>query len=155
MTINLDNYKPFLIQKMKDGYLVKDSSDWGVLVKSFPFKLSAEPKDIPSNNWMDEDGDDEFVPDFPVYKAYTEDVEFLYIGDYNTAVTKINEFISYLATQGLNKIYDSYTQIGRKDVRYVGSKEAKLIRNKYQGDIVIFKLTFKFNDPKTQIELVK
>ena len=152
ININSDNYKPFLIQKMKDGYVVKNSTDWGVYIKSFPFDVYPEMKDIPKNDWYDEDGDEEYIPDIPVFKAFTSDVEFVYTGAKDTALTTVKSFAQYLATYGTNKLYDTYSGIGRTNVRFVKLSDAKLYKND-NGDLLLFKITFKFNDPTTIITL--
>ena len=152
INIDLTKYKPFLVQKMKDGYAVRNSTEWGILIKSFPFDIYPEMKDIPKNDWLDEDGDEEFVPDVPVFKAYEAEVEFIYEGARDTGYTNVRNFLSYLATNGLNRIYDSYTSIGRRNVRYQKQSDAKLYRNSTK-EYIIFKVNLKFNDPTTMITL--
>ena len=150
--ITLSDYKPFLIQKMKDGYTVKNSTDWNIYIKNFPFNLYPEMKDIPSNDWYDENGDEEYVPDIPVFKSFSSDVEFLYLGAKDTSVTGAIAFAQYLASNGMNKIYDNYSGIGRTNVRYVKTSDAKLYRSSTE-DILVFKVNLKFNDPTTMITL--
>ena len=152
INIDLTKYKPFLVQKMKDGYAVRNSTEWGILIKSFPFDIYPEMKDIPKNDWFDEDGDEEFVPDVPVFKAYEAEVEFIYEGARDTGYTNVRSFLNYLATNGLNKIYDSYTSIGKQNVRYQKQSDAKLYRNSTK-EYIIFKVNLKFNDPTTMITL--
>lgn len=151
--INLTNYKSFLIQKMKSGFAVRDSKEWGILIKSFPFDIFPEMKEVPKNDWYDENGDDEFVSDTPVFKAFESDIEFLYTGTKDTAIVNITSFMQYLSSNGMNNIYDQYTGIGRTNVRYVSIPDAKLYRNESQGDLVVFKIKLKFNDPTTLITL--
>ena len=152
INIDLTQYKPFLVQKMKDGYAVRNSTEWGILIKSFPFDIYPEMKDIPKNDWFDEDGDEEFVPDVPVFKAYEAEVEFIYEGARDTGYTNVRNFLNYLATNGLNKIYDSYTSIGRQNVRYQKQSDAKLYRNSIK-EYIVFKVNLKFNDPTNMITL--
>ena len=152
INIDLTKYKPFLVQKMKDGYAVRNSTEWGILIKSFPFDIYPEMKDIPKNDWFDEDGDEEFVPDVPVFKAYEAEVEFIYEGARDTGYTNVRSFLNYLATNGLNKIYDSYTSIGKQNVRYQKQSDAKLYRNSTK-EYIVFKVNLKFNDPTTMITL--
>lgn len=150
---NIRDYKAFLIQKGVDP--VKDSyTEWGMIVKSVPFKPIPDPKEIYSEDWPDEDGEDEYIPSIMHYKAYEMDVSFFYIGDSNTANASIISFFNYIKN-GLFKIYDTYTGIGRQNVRYAGYKENAFLRRDEIGDIVEFTVTFKVNDPVTQIELTK
>lgn len=59
----------------------------GILIKSFPFDIYPEMKDIPKNDWFDEDGDEEFVPDVPVFKALTrQKLSFIYEGARDTDI---------------------------------------------------------------------
>ena len=150
--IDTTKYKPFLIQKMKDGFAVRDSIEWNILVKSFPFDLYPEMKEVPKNDWFDENGDEEYLPDTPVFKAYESDIEFLYEGATNSGITNVWNFINYLATNGFNKIYDTYTGIGKQGVRYQKVVDAKLYRNETR-EYIVFKITLKFNDPLTLITL--
>lgn len=151
----INNYKPFLFRKTKDGYPVKDSSEWNVLIKSFPFKIYPDMKDIPKRDWLDSNGDNEYTPESPYFKAYEIECEFLFKGVHGTANDQIRLFIDYLAKDGLNDIYDSYTKIGRTKVRYVSYNPDVLYRRDGNDDLVLFKLVLKVNDPITEIILTK
>lgn len=110
-------------------------------------------KDIPSRDWPDEHGNDEFIPDKPVYKAYEIECEFVFIGTHGTANEKIRSFLQYLAENGSFSIYDTYTKIGRQNVRYVSNSEDVFYRRDGENDIVVFSVTLKVNDPITDITL--
>ncbi len=150
-------YKPFLIQKLTNNALVRDSKEWNIWVKSVPFKVLLDAKDIPSRKWLDEHGDDEFVPSTIYYEAYEIDCEFVYIGVYESANAQIKLFRDYLANGGMFKFYDRYTKIGRTNVRYVkGDPDPEIFyRREGNNDIVQFKVTLKVNDPITDITLTK
>lgn len=148
-------YKPFLIKKLKEGSIVKDSTEWGILVQSFPFKLRPEMKEPSKRDWKDKNGDDEFTPDHPVFKSYTIEVDFLFREEFGTGNKKIGEFIDYLTTDGAFSIYDSYTGIGRTNIRYASMKESAFKRRKGNKDVISFSVSFKVNDPVTQIILTK
>lgn len=148
-------YKPFLIKKLKEGSIVRDSMEWGILVKSFPFKLRPEVKEPSKRDWKDQNGDDEFIPDKLVFKAYTMDVDFLFIGDFGAGNKKIGSFVDYLITGGEFSIYDTYTNVGRTHARYVSMKEEAFKRREHGRDFISFSVLFKVNDPVTQIMLTK
>lgn len=148
-------YKPFLIKKLKDGSTVKDSTEWGILVQSFPFKLRPEMKEPSKRDWKDQHGDDEFTPGSPVFKSYAMEVDFLFRGNYGTGNAKIGDFIDYLTIGGEFSIYDSYTGIGRTRIRYASMKESAFRRREGNNDAISFSVTFKVNDPVTQITLAK
>lgn len=148
-------YKPFYIQKLTDNAPVRDSKEWNIWIKSVPFKVFPDMKDIPSRDWVDESGIDEFLPNTPFYKAYEIDCQFVYIGAYESANTQIKSFLKYLAEGGFFKFYDTYTKIGRTNIRYVSNDEDIFYRREGNDDIVQFKVTLKVNDPITDITLTK
>ncbi|NDV68585.1 hypothetical protein [Dysgonomonas sp. 25] len=151
----MQNYKPCFFQKLAGNMAVRDSMEWGIYVKSIPFKLFPDLKDIPSRNWMDEQGDDEYIPDTPYFKAYEMECEFVYVGVHRTANTRIKQFLTYLASGGSFNIYDTYTRIGRTNVRYMGYSEDVLYRRDGQDDIVVFSVKLKVNNPIADIVLFK
>lgn len=148
-------YKPFLIQKLKSNSPVRDSLEWNIYIKSIPFKVFPDMKDIPSRSWADQNGDDEFIPDNPVFKSYSIEVEFVYKGNEGTASSSIRSFLSYLSNDGMFSIYDSYTKVGRTNVRYESYSEDYYSSKKGGEDIVVFSVSLKINDPITEITLSK
>lgn len=158
----LDMARPYaiLFKKMKDGAPVVDTLDnWGIVCKDFPFRLYGEAKELPSHDWKDEDGDDEYIPDELRISAYEIDVEFVYKGEVETANTNIKAFLDYLTGRGGTgaelMVYDTYTKIGRQGVRFVSVDEDVFFRQTDYGDVVVFSVTFKVNDPVTDITLAK
>lgn len=151
----MQNYKPILFLKNTLNVVntVRDSQEWCISVKSVPFKVFPDMKDIPSRDWNDEHGDDEYIPDKPYYKAYEMDCDFVFIGREGSANGMIKDFLTYLAEGGSFQMYDSYTKIGRQDVRYVSYSEDILYRRDNQQDIVVFSVKLKVNDPITDIYL--
>lgn len=152
--------KPYaiLFQKMiEDAPVVDTLSNWGIVCKDFPFKLYGEAKELSSRDWKDEDGDDEYIPNELKIAAYEIDVEFVYKGDMNTANTKIRGFLDYLTGRGGTgaelMVYDTYTKIGRQSVRYVSVDDDIFFRQEGGNDVVVFVVTFKVNDPLTDIAL--
>lgn len=158
------DYLPLLIavgtnDPSNTRYKVYDTmADFGCYVKHVPFDLFPEVKNIHTQTWNDEDGDDEYMPLKPRYKSYEMDIEFVYKGNYGDANQDILNFIQTIQGKWL-KIYDTYSQIGRQMVRYVSMDEkATLYRrngvnDKGGRDLVVFKLKFKVNDPITNIIL--
>ena len=132
-----------------------DSQSFGVKVKHIPFKIFPDLKDLHSVSFHDEDGDDEFIPEVPRFKAYEMECEFFYKGLHGTANSEIKRFLTYLAMDGAFSIYDTYTGIGRTNVRYVSYSEDVLYRRDGEDDAVVFKVTLKVNDPITDITLRK
>ena len=154
-------YKPFLIKKdvAYGDYgidtAVHSSDEWNVYVTSLPFRPFPDMKDLPSNDWKDEDGDDEYLPDRPAMQSYEMEVSFAYIGTAADAPAKISSFLQYLAFGGYFSIYSQYTGIGRKKVRYVSYDDDALSMDDSGREVVTFKVTLKVNDPVTNIALEK
>lgn len=149
-----------LFKKMKSDAPVVDTFDnWGIVCKEFPFQLYGEAKELPKNDWLDEDGDDEYIPSELKIAAYEVDVEFVYKGAANTANVNIKAFLDYLTGRGGTgaelMVYDTYTKIGRQSVRYVNVDDDVFWRQEEGGDVVVFVVTFKVNDPVTDITLSK
>ena len=154
--------RPYAIyfKKMKDDALVVDTLDnWGIVCKDFPFKLYGEAKELPSHDWKDEDGDDEYIPDVLPIAAY----EFAYKGDMFTANSNIKGFLDYLTGREGDgaefMCYDTFTRIGRQKMRFVSVSEDIFHRDQnnseYGCDVIVFSVTFKVNDPVTDITLSK
>lgn len=158
--------RPYAIyfKKMKDNALVVDTLDnWGIVCKDFPFKLYGEAKELPSHDWKDEDGDDEYIPDVLPIAAYEMEVEFAYKGDMFTANSNIKKFLDYLTGREGDgaefMCYDTFTRIGRQKMRFVSVSEDIFHRDQnnseYGCDVIVFSVTFKVNDPVTDITLSK
>lgn len=152
--------KPYAIyfKKTKNDALTVDTYDrWGIVCKEFPFKLYGEAKELPSYDWKDMDGEDEYIPDTLPIAAYELEVEFVYKGEMNTANTNIKGFLDYLTgrdgTGAELMVYDTYTRIGRQGVRFVSVEDDITWRQEEGGDVVVFVVTFKVNDPVTDITL--
>ena len=98
---------------------VKDSlAHFGIVCTEFPFKPVWETKDLPKRDWPDEDGEDTYIPDKLLLKAYDLEAEMCYKGDLGTAYDKIMAFQNYLTGENGDgatlKIYNSHTGIGRQ-----------------------------------------
>lgn len=151
----LMKYYKYYVQKETDGAAVKElGEDFGFYETESKFYGGNEVKDPPKREWLDEDGDDEFVPAEQKYKAYDMEVKFGYKGTMFSANAKLKVLQDYL-NGGTMKVYDSYNRIGRQNVRFEGiSDDAELVRDT-DGDILIITMKLKVNDPRTEITLSK
>lgn len=162
----------FYLQRMGadngSPYSVCESvQEWGIWCKSIPFILAGKVKEPASHSWNDEDGDDEYIPAEGLkFEAYTMDVEFgckkltsaeasKYGGDAISDVRqKVGAFMEYLRTSGMMKLYSSHTRIGRQNVRLVQFHDnAKWYKDESGFEFLVFKVTFKVNDPVTNVVL--
>ena len=133
-------------------------SKWGIVATELPFKIVGEMKDIPSNNWYDENGDDEFIPTTPVYKAYEMEPKFIIeASSMGTLISNIREFILFLANDGDFAMYNPNTSVGRTNIRYVSySDEAtynKLNTSDGVSYVCKFSLKLKVNNPIDNVVL--
>ncbi len=148
----MDYFKIYL-QKESDGADVKDTiTDFGMYVSESPFKPCDSVKEPTKRDWYDEDGDDEYIPaDGLRMASYENKVKFLFKGDTFDATERTKNFIEYLRTAGMMKMYCEFNQIGRQHVR-LKSIDPTLYRDTNDGDILSLSVTFKFNDPITDIK---
>lgn len=145
-------------QKEKENALVYDTkSQWGIVCKEFPFVLFDRTKELPSKSWPDEDGEDVFFPESLRIEAYDIEVEFAYKGDIGSANTKIMSFINYLTGNSDNgtslKVYDAFTQIGRRGIYVKSVGNNMFVRREDEGDVIVFNVEFRVTDPATEIIL--
>lgn len=150
--VDYKKYKAFLIQNSNSGAPIDTNSEWGVLVKSCPFKLLPEPKEFATNDWVGEDGEDVFFPDKIAYKAYDLSVTFVCVAQHGTANFKIKSLWDYLQSPPL-KFYDTYTGIGRQNIYYKSFNPQSLYRKDGDNDVVEFTMTFRVCDPVSDIVL--
>ena len=155
-------YVKTYFQKMRVNAPVKETiEDFSIYTKDIPFVICGESKELYSNDWKGESGSDEYIPSVIPLKEYDMDVEFAYKGAKNSANTKIKAFLDYITgkdgTGAELKIYNTHTRIGRQHVRFVKlDDDADLERDDSgAGDILTFKITFRVNDPDTDITLSK
>lgn len=152
----IKNYRPFYIQTSSDVSAI-DTTMWGLVAKTNPYNALPEPKETYTNDFKDEHGDDDFT-DKIFYKPLEFSVSF-YVKCFDTEGKsaqrllheQIDAFFAKIK-EGEFKIYDSYTGLGRQDVRYVGyeSEEFKARDNWAKH---VFQVHFKANDPITRIVL--
>lgn len=146
-------YKYYIQKESEDAPVKETGADFDIYEVDSKFYGGASAKELPKRSWNDEHGDDEFVPDELMMESLTHSVKFGYKGDKFSANAVIKSFLDYLSKGGSMKIYDEYNGIGRQHVRFSSmSDDAELVRDE-EGDILIFTVTLKVNDPVTDIVL--
>lgn len=140
------------MQREVDGADVVDTiASFGMYCMEDPFKMAEAVKEPTKRTWNDEHGDDEYIPKEGLYMAsYENDVKFGFKGDAFGANEKLRSFLDYLR-KGMMKWYCEYNRIGRQHVRIKSIKQ-DLYRDADNEDILIVTITFKFNDPVTDIK---
>lgn len=143
-------YRPFLIQGASDTSAKDSLAEWGLVAKSFPFKVLPAPKEPYKNEWYDEDGDDEYNSQM-FYESYEISVDFLMSAQTSEEIVlSMKSFFNYIRN-GEFMIFDTYSQIGRRGVRYAGYEENAFKYREGGVCYAIFSVRFKVNDPVTFI----
>ena len=165
----MNRYKRFLIQKenkyLNDGVTINDTSvhdsdEWGIRITKYPFKVKGDAKDVPINEWLDENGKEAFLPDNLTIKVYDTTVEFVFKGSKGTAGKKIKSFIDYMANGGYFKMYCEWCKQGLRHIRYITyDPDAEYINSDDADvsgvDIITFKIKLGVDDPETNVTLTK
>ncbi|MEF9922976.1 MAG: hypothetical protein RR854_00180 [Muribaculaceae bacterium] len=153
--IDIADYKGFYLQK-GTGIVKESNAEWGIVVKKFDWScMMLKPKEYASTDFKDQNGKYTFVPQVLKFESGKMKLTFLYIGAYNTFYQNLVAFQTYLANGGEFKFQDQFSGIGRQNVRWTDSEAPDVIsKNKADGDIFTFGMTFEFDDPITDIILV-
>lgn len=149
-------YKIFLQSEQDGSAVIETIEDFGFYCMDIPFTVIQKAKEPAVRSWKDEDGDDEYIPHTGLYaESYEMAIKFGFKGDKFAATQALGLFLAYLRGSGMMKMYCDYTLIGRQHVRFVSiADDATLVRDE-SGDLLVVKITFKVNDPTTDITLSK
>nr|DAG40134.1 MAG TPA: hypothetical protein [Caudoviricetes sp.] len=147
-----DRFFRIYMQKESNGAEVKDTiTSFGMYVSENPFKPCEAVKEPTKRTWNDNHGDDEYIsPKGLFMAAYEKEVKFLFKSSAFGANEKCKAFIDYLRTSGMIKMYCEFNKVGRRHVR-LKSISPTLYRDPNNEDILTLPVTFKFNDPVTDI----
>lgn len=148
----MDNYFRIYMQMEKDGSEVKDTiPSFGMYCMTNPFMTCSEVKEPTKRSWHDEDGDDEYVnPDSGLrMSSYEKEIRFGFKGTSDGARENLKAFLSYLRG-GLMKVYCEYNKTGRQHVR-LKKVAPNLVQSADDESVLTVTLTFKYNDPVTDI----
>lgn len=149
-------YYKLYFQKMRTGSPVVESiAAWGMYCMSIPFGPMTSSKELSKNEWADEDGDDEYIPERLAISGYSMTVKLGFKGDKNSANASLRKMLGYLTGadgSGVEmKYYCDYTKEGRSGVRFVKiNDEAELVRDD-DGDILVVSVELKVNAPMSDI----
>lgn len=150
-------FEKVYIQKTKSGSAVKETiADFDIYCADMPFRIFVEAKEPSKRDWMDEHGDDEYIPESGLkLKAYTIDVKFCCKGDKGTSKAKITRFVKYLTgldgTGAEMMMYCTWTGIGRKGIRFDKLDDNAEFVSDNDGDLLVFTISFKVNDPVSDV----
>lgn len=157
INIKLMEYEKVYIQKTNVGSTVKETiADFDIYCADIPFKLFVEAKEPSNRDWVDEHGDDEYIPASGLkLKGYTMEVKFCCKGDRDSSKVKIDKFLKYLTgmdgTGAEMKMYCTWTDIGRQGMRFDKLDDNAELAREDNEEILVFKVTFKVNDPVSDV----
>lgn len=138
---------------MKKGEVTIDIfTTYGIRVEDFPYlPLKTQPKNIVTRKYLDQDGDYEYVPTTLYYEPQKFTITFVYKGATNAADTNIKNFLDYLRGAEIS-MYSEHAKVGRQKCRLESISETPFLY-RAKKDVVHIALTFKCNDPSTNITL--
>lgn len=133
------------------------SEKYGIYVKDFPFlPVPTKQKNIFSQSWLDEDGDDDYIPSEAYYEPISISVPCIARGLLDTCLTNIRAFVAEIGNVEFS-VYDTYSKRGFQKCRLVEySENASVLKRTDSATervVAQFSLSVKINDPKTQITL--
>ena len=158
---HMKGYKPFYIQTTVSTGIgdpvvtCHDTTEWGLVAQTNPYLALPNPKEPYKNDWPGEDGDDEYTVQMH-YEAFEMQVGF-YVKCFDSGTqsavevlrSQLDSFFSAIR-QGEFEVFDSYTGLGFRKVRYAGyGEEDFLARDDWAR--LTFTVTFKVNDPVTRM----
>ena len=139
--------------------VVETISAWGMYCMDISINTSYAAKDVSKNDWNDEQGDDEYIPNKLMLKGYETTIKLGFKGDKfaaNAALKTMRNYLTGADGTGVEmQFYCDYTEEGRCNVRFVKINDsAELVRDD-DGDILIISVVLKVNDPVTDITYQK
>ena len=164
----MDPYRLYIVQTSFDGisYTKGDTLDtyetWNIVCSKSPFRRYGDPKDVVSRNWLDEQGEDVYIPQDIKYKKFDAEFTFLCNGSESDVKENVKGFLSFLTGKSCSQyntpvgsrlaIYDTYNSIGWKDVRLKSFSNDGILLNKGEDEVVLeFKVMFEVFDPYTNV----
>lgn len=147
-------YDKVYIQKQDGTEAARELAEaYGIYAVKIPFIAYPAPKELPKNDWFDEDGEDVYVPNGrAALSAYDIKVKLAYKGVRNSAGGALKNFFDWILV-GMFKIYDTHTGIGRQDVRVKSIGDDADFHADAGEEIVVFDVTLRVGDPTTEIRL--
>lgn len=175
----MDPHKFYIEQTTFDGRsytqgtLFDTYATWGIVCSKSPFRYFGDPKDVASRNWLDQHGEDVYIPSDIKLKKYDAEFTFLCNGTESNVKFNVRNFLLFLMGMRSKKregkeevtipaigarlaMFDEYTDIGWKDVRYKASSTDGLVMDNADNEVILeFKVTFEIFDPYTEVNILR
>lgn len=168
----MDPYRLYIEQTTFNGTTythgaVRDTfAEWGIVCSKSPFKYG-DPKDVATRNWLDEHGEDVYLPADIKLKKFDAEFTFLCNGTEAFVKRNVKQFMRFLSGMSWQKgndtvasagsrlaFYDTYNSLGRKDVRLKSFSTDGLVMDNSDNEIVLeFKVVFEVFDPYTEVQV--
>lgn len=116
---------------------------YGMVLKTMPYKPFPDLKDLPKRDWVEQQGDDVYIPANPTFKAYDTELEFIYNGGLKTAKNMIYSFLQYIQGSEFN-IWDEWKEQGVR-CYYKAFNDGVFYRR--SEDLVTFKVNVGIANP--------
>lgn len=154
-------YKPFYIQ-FENGSAIDILDTYRVIVKTHDYPTGRKVKEPYKNQWKDEHGDDEYIPESGLlFEAFTFKMECAIFAkglSMDSAIVQLRDgmraFINALAS-GAFCTYDAWTGFGFRNVRLQEFREPGNDAYSVKDSMtrLIFTVVLKVNDPATHMVL--
>ena len=171
----MDDIHTILIKKANGNTIYNSYDNFSMACLNFPFKVFGDTKELPANDWKDENGLDTYFPKKLYIKPYDIKVEFGYVGqelssgtpNVTQAMNAVFAFYKFLTGNDTSAgsgteltIYSPFTGIGRRGIYAIGmdNENARFMlkqdgNNLYNENVLTFSITFKVCEPVTQVAL--
>lgn len=179
----MEPYKFYIEQTAYDGVTYTHDrayetfATWGIVCGNTPYRNYGDPKDAATRNWLDEHGEDVYIPQDVKLKKFDMEVTFLCNGTEDRVKYNVNQFHLFLLGKDSKyksmhqsgveventisavgprlALYDEYSNVGWKDVRFKSFSTDGLVMDNGDDEIVLeFKVTFEVFDPFTKVDLI-
>ena len=164
----MNPYKLYIMQTSFDGtsYTTGDTLDtletWNIVCAKSPYRRYGDPKDVATRNWLDEHGEDVYIPQDVKYKKFDAEFTFICNGAPSMVKQNVKDFLKFLSGKACSQyntpvgprlaIYDAYNDIGWKDVRLKSFSNDGLLLTRGEDEVVLeFKVVFEVFDPFTAV----
>lgn len=145
---------------------VRDTyATWSIVCSKSPFKY-ADAKDVATRNWLDEHGEDVYIPSDVKLKKFDAEFMFLCNGTEANVKSRVKAFLRFLmgkswknsqgntisATGSRLVVFDEYNGFGWKDMRFKSFSTDGLVMDNGDSEVILeFKVVFEVFDPFTEI----
>jgi hypothetical protein len=149
----------FLLQRV-GGSVIDTYAEYGIVILDMPAYFELKAKNISSQSYFDESGDDEYMPATLTYEPAECELQFECKVTSGSPFTNLSNFTSYLAG-GVFSFYSEFLGIGRGNARLAEVdddaeyKEQDVLRNGVlvTEKILRFKIKIKINTPQINVVL--